>query len=48
LAPHDVFPQLVLGVSPAPFSAHCWVEWAGVVLNDALDRATAHTPILVI
>jgi hypothetical protein len=48
LAQHNVFPDLVLGVSPAPFSAHCWVQWGGVVLNDAFDRAASHTPILVI
>jgi len=40
--------DLVFGVKLRPFSAHCWVQTGEVVLNDALDHATIHTPILVV
>jgi len=39
--------QLVIGVSTAPFEAHCWVERDAVVLNETLLRARSFTPILV-
>ncbi|MCC4610968.1 UNVERIFIED_ORG: hypothetical protein FHT06_001515 [Xanthomonas campestris] len=40
--------DLVFGVTSAPFSAHCWVQYQGIVLNDTLDHVRAHTTILVI
>jgi len=40
--------DLVFGVKLYPFSAHCWVQVEGVVLNDALDHVTLHTPILIV
>lgn len=36
---------LVLGVKLDPFQAHCWVELAGTVLNDAPDHVRPFTPI---
>tara|TARA_R110000787_G_scaffold11153_4_gene37371 strand:- start:4086 stop:4748 length:663 start_codon:yes stop_codon:yes gene_type:complete len=36
---------LVLGVKLDPFQAHCWVELAGTVLNDAPDDVRPFTPI---
>jgi hypothetical protein len=48
LARHEVFPDLVFGVRLDPFRAHCWVQAEETVLNDALDPAIAHTPILVV
>lgn len=47
LARRGFHPRLVFGVSLDPFSAHCWVQAADVVLNDALLRARTHTQILV-
>jgi hypothetical protein len=41
-------PQLVIGVRLNPFAAHCWVQESDVVLNDAVERASTYTPILVI
>lgn len=38
--------ELVIGVRPTPFEAHCWVEHAGLVLNDTVLRARTFTPIL--
>ena len=38
-------PTLVLGVKLDPFQAHCWVELAGAVLNDAPDHVRPFTPI---
>lgn len=38
-------PTLVLGVKLDPFQAHCWVELAGTVLNDAPDHVRPFTPI---
>jgi hypothetical protein len=40
--------ELVMGVKLNPFSAHCWVQYEDVILNDAFDRASAFTPILVV
>jgi hypothetical protein len=40
--------ELVFGVKLNPFSAHCWVQRGDLVLNDALDHVTLHTPILVV
>jgi len=41
-------PLLVIGVRLNPFAAHCWVQTDDIVLNDAVERATTYTPILVI
>lgn len=37
----------VFGVRTWPFHAHCWVQLGELVLNDAADRLTAFTPIMV-
>ena len=34
------------GVRPLPFSAHCWIEYEGMVLNDHLDHASEYRKIL--
>lgn len=41
-------PSLVFGVQARPFSAHCWIEEDGVLLNDRLENVQPYTPILVI
>jgi hypothetical protein len=41
-------PQLVVGVRLNPFTAHCWVQEDDIVLNDAVERASTYTPILVV
>lgn len=41
-------PALVFGVVREPFAAHCWLQHDKMVLNDHLDHARQHTPILVI
>lgn len=38
----------VFGVNLYPFSAHCWVEYKGLALNDQLERVASFTPIYVI
>jgi hypothetical protein len=48
LARRRISARLVMGVKLNPFSAHCWVQHGDVILNEALDRAGAYTPILVI
>lgn len=48
LATHGAHPSLVLGVRLDPFAAHCWVQLGKIVLNDASDRVTAYTPVLVV
>lgn len=37
--------DIVLGVTPRPFGAHCWVQMGARVLNDRLTRIAAFTPI---
>jgi len=34
------------GVRPLPFSAHCWVEHEGMVLNDHLDHVSEYRKIM--
>jgi hypothetical protein len=41
-------PDLVIGVTLAPFRAHSWVELDGAVLNDLADNVRPFTPILVV
>jgi len=40
--------NIVFGVTPEPFAAHCWVQTDDMVLNETLSDAHAHTPIRVI
>jgi hypothetical protein len=37
--------NIVFGVTPEPFAAHCWVQAGEIVLNETLSDANAHTPI---
>ena len=48
LAQRGIESDLVLGVALGPFSAHCWVQKEGVVLNDSLEHVRNFTPILVV
>jgi hypothetical protein len=36
----------MIGVRPAPFAAHSWVQQDGLILNETPDRAMLFTPIL--
>jgi hypothetical protein len=40
--------DLVIGVKLNPFSAHCWVQWEDIALNEAVDRAAAYSPIRIV
>lgn len=40
--------NIVFGVTPEPFAAHCWIQAGDMVLNETLSDANAHTPIRVI
>lgn len=44
---HGIASNLVIGVRPAPFAAHSWVQQGQIVLNEKPDRALLFTPILV-
>lgn len=39
--------KLVFGVTLSPFSAHCWVQFRGIALNETVTEAATHTQILV-
>lgn len=39
--------KLVFGVALSPFSAHCWVQFRDIALNETVTGAAAHTQILV-
>lgn len=41
-------PYLIFGVRTNPFSAHCWIQDAEVVLNDAAEHARLFEPILTV
>jgi len=40
--------DLVIGVRPRPFAAHCWVQAKGRVLNDSADTVRAYVPVRVV
>lgn len=40
--------NIVIGVTPEPFAAHCWVQANDIVLNETLTNANAYTPIRTI
>lgn len=40
--------NIVFGVTPEPFAAHCWVQAGDMVLNETLSDAHAHTPIRIV
>jgi len=46
LVSRGVSVDLVIGVRLAPFSAHCWVQKDGNVLNDRFERVRLFTPIV--
>ena len=48
LACQGLFPQWVIGVRAHPFSAHSWVQSAGVVINDQPERVRCYQPILIV
>jgi hypothetical protein len=48
LAFYNVLPQFVFGVTSKPFSAHCWLQHDGIVINDDPENVLGFTPILVL
>jgi hypothetical protein len=40
--------SLVIGVHVRPFSAHAWVQFGDLLLNETCDGVRAYTPILVL
>lgn len=40
--------NIIFGVTPEPFAAHCWVQAGDIVLNETLSDARAHTPIRMV
>ncbi len=47
LAPYGCFPHWVFAVTLSPWSAHCWVQYADLCLNEDAERARQYTVILV-
>jgi hypothetical protein len=45
---YNIRTHWIFGVREDPFAAHCWVQFAGVVLNEHLDRAHLYTPIMAV
>nr|WP_242069275.1 lasso peptide biosynthesis B2 protein [Paenibacillus dendritiformis] len=48
LAKRGLHADLIFGVTSDPFSAHCWLQSGGLVLNDTVGNANSHTPMRVI
>jgi hypothetical protein len=42
------YPACVIGVQTGPFGAHCWVQDAGFIFNDAPEYVRRFTPILAV
>jgi len=40
--------NIVFGVMPEPFAAHCWVQVGDIVMNETLSDTRAHTPIRMV
>ena len=47
LAKYGCFPHWVFAVTLTPWSAHCWVQYADVSLNEDAERARHYTVIFV-
>lgn len=47
-ARHGHSPRLVIAVEAYPFTAHCWAQQDGLVLNDAFDHVARLHPILCV
>ena len=48
LSYYGQFPACVIGVQTGPFGAHCWVQEAGFVFNDAPEYVRRFTPIFAV
>jgi hypothetical protein len=48
LSYYHQYPVCVIGVQTGPFGAHCWVQEAGFVFNDAPEYVRRFTPILAV
>lgn len=44
----SIHPDIIMGVRLQPFSAHCWVQHRGILVNDMFDRVRNYVPILLI
>ena len=48
LARHRLYATWTFGVRTTPFVAHCWVQQAGLVLNDHHEHVRMYTPIMAV
>jgi hypothetical protein len=48
LSYYGQYPACVIGVQTGPFGAHCWVQEAGFVFNDAPEYVRRFTPIFAV
>jgi Transglutaminase-like superfamily len=48
LSRRGLLANIVFGVAPEPFAAHCWVQAGDIVLNETLSDTNAHTPIRMV
>lgn len=48
LGSHGIYPHWVFGVQARPFTAHCWLQHDGVVLNDTVEHVSQYTPIMLV
>lgn len=48
LSRRHVKTSLVFGVTSNPFSAHCWVQFGDIVLNDTAGNASSYTAIRIV
>jgi hypothetical protein len=48
LARYCLFPSWVFAVRLEPFTAHCWVEQAGILFNETIDKAASYTPVMIV
>lgn len=48
LAKRGLHANMVFGVTDDPFSAHCWLQYHDLILNDALGNVRAYTVIRVL
>lgn len=48
LSLHGLSGELYFGVRLCPFTAHCWVEIGGIVLNDDLENIAGYTKIMAV
>ena len=48
LSYYRIYPDWIFGVKVGPFSAHCWVQYKDILLNETAGNISEYKPILLV